>query len=177
MKKFKLEELNIKPEDINKDNDEDFINKFKEKLKKNKYPITSKESDKLKNKLVNEIFVDRDQVEELNNVVSIIIKKFPLLKKKYNFVQDAHNIKKGDMIKCITNNLEKETGRGIVVQIDKLNNKSIKSIKFYNNLNKQVWTISPNKYYIFKRKDEHLEKFMKDINEYLEKNKKPKKQD
>lgn len=86
-----------------------------------------------------------------DNIIHKINKKFKSTK-YYRFIR-TEEIEIGIIIRCVDLNIKNISMSGIIVNINKTNNKNIGTLTLYNNSINIYWKINPDKYYLF-----HLEK-------------------
>lgn len=150
VKKVKLSDLGIKKKDMNEPLD-NILNKLEGEIniKKNKYNVINKESEKIKDELIEEVY--EDNIKERKKILKDIYDRFPELR-KYKYIIDMNQLEKGDIIKYVHENIEDISDASIISKIikSKIDDKVVKYITLYNNSEIKKWKIVPQKYYIFK---------------------------
>jgi hypothetical protein len=106
-----------------------------------------------KRRLVNidNILKRYNELDIPDNIIHRINKKFKSTK-YYRFIR-TEEIETGMIIRCVDLDMKNISITGIIVNINKTNNKNIGTLTLYNNSINIYWKINPDKYYLF-----HLEK-------------------
>jgi hypothetical protein len=107
-------------------------------------------------------------IEDKKKIITYVVKKYYNNLIGYKYCDNPENIKKGQYVKYISNDMKK-INYGLIINVTRMYNENV-TFTIKSTFNNSYWKIDPYKYYIFhkKCKSKNAKKTSKLIKEYID---------